>query len=130
MTHLRLQIENVAGLSHKAFLLFSKSQEDLRKDQKSTYFSCLWCCARSPWGLQDLHWAEKRSQKRNKKEAVSLLENRRESHLPYNLHVRGFRRTWHQGRVISERGGQRLGLWVPEGMAFQLCPHVTYNEPS
>lgn len=96
-----------------------KVPTDVNKDQ-GTYLLCLLCCARSPWGRQDLHRVETRSQKRNRKKAVSVAENRGASEPSLRLDVCGLWST--EGQHGGKDRGQRPGLRGAEGSVPRTLP--------
>lgn len=91
---------------------------------QGTYFSCLSCRARSPWGHQDLCRAEKRSRKRNKKEAVSFAGNKGKPEPSLRLCVCGL---WSAGDQHRRTDGRRLAEARPAGCG-RLCTHGNYND--
>lgn len=95
---------------------------DVRKGQ-GTYFSCLLCHARSPWGRQDLRRVEKRSRKRNKKEVVSFAENKGEPEPSLWLRVCGL---WSAGGQHGRTDGQTAE--ARSAGCRRPCTHGNYND--
>lgn len=77
-------------------------QGDLRQDQRATYFSYRSCCARSPWGPQDLQWVETQGGR-------VLAENQREPSLGYHVLLGALGARPHGGVISMDSRGQVPG---------------------